>query len=141
MGLTVQKKFFERREQVFEDLAQTGHWPTTFVSGASPELPLHWHDLDVSGYVIEGTTYLVDEAGQHHALEPGDKLNIPRGTLHAEGAVVGEVAQSAIDGLLFMCGPLYWLIVLVSIGFMTMYQLSESRHAEILKALRVRRGS
>ena len=91
MGLTVQKKFFERREQVFEDLAQTGHWPTTFVSGASPELPLHWHDLDVSGYVIEGTTYLVDEAGQHHALEPGDKLNIPRGTLHAEGAVVGEV--------------------------------------------------
>ena len=66
MGLTVQKKFFERREQVFEDLAQTGHWPTTFVSGASPELPLHWHDLDVSGYVIEGTTYLVDEAGQHH---------------------------------------------------------------------------
>jgi Na+/melibiose symporter-like transporter len=58
-----------------------------------------------------------------------------------EGAVVGEVAQSAIDGLLFMCGPLYWLIVLVSIGFMTMYQLSESRHAEILKALRVRRGS
>ena len=47
MGLTVQKKFFERREQVFEDLAQTGHWPTTFVSGASPELPLHWHDLDV----------------------------------------------------------------------------------------------
>ena len=91
MGLTVQKKFFERREQVFEDLAQTGHWPTTFVSGASPELPLHWHDLDVSGYVIEGTTYLVDKAGQHHALEPGDKLNIPRGTLHAEGAVVGEV--------------------------------------------------
>jgi Na+/melibiose symporter-like transporter len=58
-----------------------------------------------------------------------------------EGAVVGEVAQSAIDGLLFMCGPLYWLIVLVSVGFMTMYQLSESRHAEILKALRVRRGS
>jgi len=56
MGLTVQKKFFERREQVFEDLAQTGHWPTTFVSGASPELP-----------------------------------HIPRGTLHAEGAVVGEV--------------------------------------------------
>ena len=91
MGLTVQKKFFERREQVFEDLARTGHWPTTFVSGTSPELPLHWHDLDVSGYVIEGTTYLVDETGQQHALEPGDKLTIPRGTLHAEGAVAGEV--------------------------------------------------
>ena len=91
MGLTVHKQFFDRREQVYEDLARTGHWPTTFVSGASPELPLHWHDLDVSGYVIEGMTYLVDEAGMRHALEPGDKLTIPRGVLHAEGAVDAEV--------------------------------------------------
>ena len=91
MEFTVQKRFFDHREQVYEDLARTGHWPTTYVSSASPELPLHWHDLDVSGYVIEGTTYLVDEAGERHVLEPGDKLSIPRGVLHAEGAVDAEV--------------------------------------------------
>ena len=91
MGLVVHKQFFKERAEIYTDLGKSGHWPTTYVSGASTELPLHWHDLDVSGYVVSGSTYLVDEFGTHHTLEPGDKLDIPRGTLHAEGAVVDEV--------------------------------------------------
>jgi|TARA_B110000259_G_scaffold188451_1_gene247605 GPH family glycoside/pentoside/hexuronide:cation symporter len=57
-----------------------------------------------------------------------------------EQAVPGEVAQEALNGLLFMSGPLYWIIVVASIGFMAMYQLSERRHGEIVAELKVRRA-
>ena len=57
-----------------------------------------------------------------------------------EQAVVGEVAPAALNGLLFMSGPLYWIIVVTGIGFMTMYQLSERRHGEILTELKLRRA-
>jgi Na+/melibiose symporter-like transporter len=56
-----------------------------------------------------------------------------------ENAVPGQVAAEPLNGLLFMSGPLYWLIVVSAIGFMAMYKLSESRHAEILAELKVRR--
>lgn len=55
-------------------------------------------------------------------------------------AVVGEVAPEALNGLLFMSGPLFWVIIAVGVGFMGMYQLSERRHAEILTELRARRA-
>ena len=87
MTLKVTKNFFTTREEVLEDLKKTGHWPTTFVSEVSPELPLHWHDLDVTGYVMSGGTYLLDENGERIDIEPGDKLELPAGSIHAEGAV------------------------------------------------------
>jgi mannose-6-phosphate isomerase-like protein (cupin superfamily) len=87
MTLKVTKGFFTTRDEVLEDLKKTGHWPTTFVSGASAELPLHWHDLDVTGYVISGGTYLLDEFGNRTDIEPGDKLELPTGSIHAEGEV------------------------------------------------------
>ena len=40
-----------------------------------------------------------------------------------------------------MSGPLYWMIVAAGMGFMGMYQLTESRHAEILQVLRERRSA
>lgn len=58
-----------------------------------------------------------------------------------ENAVVGEVPVETLNGLLFMSGPLYWIIVALGMGFMAMYQLTETRHAEILVALRERRAS
>ncbi len=54
--------------------------------------------------------------------------------------MVGEVAEPALNGLLFMSGPLYWMIVAAGMGFMAMYQLTESRHSEILTKLRARRA-
>ena len=57
-----------------------------------------------------------------------------------KNAVVGEVAPEALNGLLFMSGPLFWVIIAVGVGFMGMYQLSERRHAEILTELRARRA-
>ena len=90
--MKVHKGFFTTRAEVFDDLKKTGHWPTTYVSEPSPALPLHSHDLDVTGYVISGGTYVLDENGKRYDLEPGDKLEIPRGTVHAEG----EVTQTTI---------------------------------------------
>ena len=57
-----------------------------------------------------------------------------------KNAVVGEVAAPVLNGLLFMSGPLYWMIVAAGMGFMAMYQLTESRHSEILTELRARRA-
>lgn len=85
--MKVYKGFFKTREEVFEDMKKTGHWPTTYVSEPSPELPLHSHNLDVTGYVMSGGTYVLDGEGNRYDLEPGDKLEIPSGSVHAEGAV------------------------------------------------------
>ncbi len=92
MALDIRKNFFESKDDVLADLKETGFWPTTFVSNESPELPVHWHDEDVHGYVLEGETYLVDgESGDHLPFGVGDKLVLPKGTLHAEGAVTGRM--------------------------------------------------
>ena len=92
MALDIKRNFFETKDEVLEDLKKTGFWPTTFVSPESPELPLHWHDAEVHGYVLEGETYLVDgETGEHLPFGTGDKLVLPRGTVHAEGEVTGRM--------------------------------------------------
>jgi mannose-6-phosphate isomerase-like protein (cupin superfamily) len=78
---------FTDKAEVFDQLKELDYWPTTYVSEAMDELPVHWHDFDNVGYVIEGSTYVLDEANQRIELGPGDKLVIPRGAIHAEGAV------------------------------------------------------
>jgi uncharacterized cupin superfamily protein len=89
--MVIEKGYFSDRAQVMRDIAETGYWPTTFVSGASPELPIHYHDHDIIGYVIEGRTYLLDEDGNRIEIAPGDRMVIPKGAWHAEGEVEGEV--------------------------------------------------
>ena len=92
MPLDIKKDFFKTKDDVLADLRETGFWPTTFVSPESPELPLHWHEAEVHGYVLEGETYLVDgETGEHQRFGVGDKLVLPRGTVHAEGKVEGRM--------------------------------------------------
>ena len=50
------------------------------------------------------------------------------------------MGPEALNGLLFMSGPLFWTIIAVGVAFMGMYQLSERRHAEILTEVRARRA-
>lgn len=78
---------FTTKAEVLEDIKRLDFWPTTYVSDRMEELPLHWHDIDNCGYVLEGHSYVLDENGQRIPLGPGDKLVIPAGALHAEGEV------------------------------------------------------
>ena len=78
---------FSTKAEVFDDLKELDFWPTTYVSDRMEELPLHWHDVDNCGYVLEGSSYVLDENGERVPLGPGDKLVIPAGAIHAEGEV------------------------------------------------------
>lgn len=89
--MTVEKHYFETHADVMSDIRETGYWPTTFISNESPELPVHYHDHDIIGYVMEGETYLLDEDEKKIAIGPGDRLVIPKGAWHAEGAVEDRV--------------------------------------------------
>ena len=92
MAVEVVKGFFEKRDEVLDDLKASGFWPTTFVSGPSPGIESHWHDVEVHAYVLEGTTSFLDvESGNRHPVGPGDKIVIPARMLHAEGEITARV--------------------------------------------------
>jgi mannose-6-phosphate isomerase-like protein (cupin superfamily) len=78
---------FSTKAEVLDDVKSLDFWPTTYVSDRMEELPLHWHDFDNVGYVLEGRTYVLNEKLERVALGPGDKLILPRGAIHAEGEV------------------------------------------------------
>ena len=79
--------YFSSKDEVLDDLKKHDLWPTTYVSERMEELPLHWHDVDNCGYVLEGKSYVLNERGERVPLGPGDKLVIPAGAVHAEGEV------------------------------------------------------
>lgn len=90
--MQVVRNAFSDKDEVFDDLKELGYWPTTYVSDRMDELPLHWHDFDNVGYVLEGSTYVLNEKQERVDLGPGDKLILPRGAVHAEG----EVAERTV---------------------------------------------
>ena len=55
-------------------------------------------------------------------------------------ADVATLAPEVIDGLLFMIGPLYWIIVFGGLGLAFLYNIDRERHAQILQGLEARRG-
>ena len=77
------------------------------------ELPLHWHDVDNCGYVLEGSSYVLDADGNHIPLSAGDKLVLPAGAVHAEGKVTERMvyivgisrAANLFDALLPLRDP------------------------------------
>ena len=79
--------FFTTKSEVLADIDKLDFWPTTYVSERMEELPLHWHDVDNCGYVLSGSSYVLDENSERIPLGPGDKLVIPAGAIHAEGEV------------------------------------------------------
>ena len=85
--MQVVHSFFTNKSEVLADIDKQDLWPTTYVSDRMEELPLHWHDIDNCGYVLEGRSYVLNENGDREPLGPGDKLIIPAGALHAEGEV------------------------------------------------------
>ena len=49
------------------------------------------------------------------------------------------LSQETLTGLLFMNGPLYLMLYLLAIFFMSFYKIDRKRHAEILAELETRR--
>ena len=111
--MQVMRNAFTTKEQVLDDIKRQDLWPTTYVSERMEELPLHWHDVDNCGYVLEGRSYVIDETGERIPLGPGDKLVLPAGAVHAEGEVtermvyiVGiDVAENLFEALLPLNPP------------------------------------
>jgi len=89
--MVVEKNYFQTRAEAMEDIRDTGYWPTTYISNKSPELPVHYHDHDVIGYLIEGESYVLDENSEKIPVGPGDRLVLPKGCWHAEGEVTDRV--------------------------------------------------
>ena len=85
--MQVLRNYFSTKEEVLEEIKDLDLWPTTYVSERMEALPLHWHDVDNHGYILEGKSYVLDENGEQVPVGPGDKLVIPAGALHAEGQV------------------------------------------------------
>jgi mannose-6-phosphate isomerase-like protein (cupin superfamily) len=104
---------FSSKEEVLADISRLDLWPTTYVSERMEELPLHWHDVDNCGYVLEGSSYVLDENGNRIELGPGDKLVLPAGAVHAEGRVTERMvyivgiskAENLFDALLPLRDP------------------------------------
>lgn len=105
--------FHTSKAEVLEDINRLDLWPTTYVSERMDELPLHWHEVDNVGYVLEGSSYIVNEQGDHISLGPGDKLILPAGAVHAEGTVTDRMVyivgisepENLIDALLPLQSP------------------------------------
>lgn len=92
MAIEIYKQFFTHRNEVLEDIKSNDTWPTTFVSGPSDGLHLHWHADDVHAYIVEGETDFLDaESGKRTVVRAGDKVVVPARTLHAEGSVKDRV--------------------------------------------------
>lgn len=111
--MQVIKNAFTTKAEVLADIARLDLWPTTYVSERMEELPLHWHDVDNCGYVLEGSSYVIDGGGNRIALEAGDKLVLPAGAVHAEGEVTDKMvyivgiskAENLLDALLPLREP------------------------------------
>ena len=56
MAIEFYPQFFTNRNEVLDDVKSNGTWPTTFVSGPSEGLHLHWHSDEVHAYIMEGET-------------------------------------------------------------------------------------
>jgi gentisate 1,2-dioxygenase len=109
----VVKEAFSTKEEALTDLAAQDLWPNTYVSERTEELPLHWHDVDNCGYVLEGSGYVLDVDGKRLELAAGDKLVLPAGAVHAEGQVTERMVwivgiskpASLMDALLPLLDP------------------------------------
>lgn len=53
---------------------------------------MHWHKDEVHAYIMEGETDFLDaETNLRTMVSAGDKIIVPMGELHAEGAIKDRV--------------------------------------------------
>ena len=90
--------FFSTKAEVLDDIKKLDLWPTTYVSGRMEELPVHWHDVDNCGYVLEGKSYVLDENGERVPLGRSVRTETCE-RLHGAGLVLAlEFVKPISDG-------------------------------------------
>ena len=57
-----------------------------------------------------------------------------------DNATQENLTPEVLNGLLFMTGPLYWMIVAAGMLFMALYELDKRKHEEMMGVLEVRRA-
>ena len=58
-----------------------------------------------------------------------------------EHATKETLTPEMLNGLFFMTGPLYWILVAVGMGFMALYSLNQQRHDGMMEELKARRAT
>ena len=58
-----------------------------------------------------------------------------------DDATKETLTTEMLNGLFFMTGPLYWIIVVAGMGFMALYSLNEQRHGGMMEELKARRAA
>lgn len=82
----IRQRFFTL-DDALADIRSRGLWPTTYVVDHATEAGLHWHTEDVYGYILRGSSYALDAAGNRLDVRAGDLIIIPARELHAEGEI------------------------------------------------------
>ena len=80
--MQVISNFHQSKDEVLDDIKKLDLWPTVYVSERMDELPPHWHDVDNCGYVMEGSSYVINENGEvfdNPGIYVTDAAALPRG--------------------------------------------------------------
>jgi hypothetical protein len=104
MSITVRHRHFQEISEAETEVAEAGLHCIHQVMEASAGMPLHWHAVDVHGYVIAGCYRFSDPiTHETHECVRGSYFHIPGRTLHSEPAHNGcEVIlglPEAFDGI------------------------------------------
>ena len=109
----VVKHFFKTKEDVEADVIKNGFKSRPLTSPVTEnELPFHYHPVDIVTYALAGKTYFLTGDGEKLQVEAGDKVIIPAGAPHAEGAVIEQMqyivshaGEGKLKGALVMMDP------------------------------------
>lgn len=82
-------------EALRRQIEARGYRTSRLVYEPGTRFPEHEHDVDKINGVLSGR-FRFEAGGEEVVLEPGDRLEIPKGTRHA-AEVVGEEAVVALD--------------------------------------------
>ncbi|MCH2170472.1 cupin domain-containing protein [Myxococcota bacterium] len=90
MAITVHHNHFRTDDSAESEIAEAGLHCSHQTYEATGGNPIHWHPLDIHGYIKSGTFRFRDvSTGEEHTCRPGSYFHIPMGALHTEEAHEG----------------------------------------------------
>ncbi len=85
MGITVRHNHFQSDAEAEKEIATAGLYCAHQSYEASQGTPIHWHPIDIHGYIKAGNFRFQDPStGEKHDCGPGSYFRIPPRTLHIE---------------------------------------------------------